>query len=299
MISFVILIQSRDDCPKEEKKIHYFVCKGSLNLEVHVHRRSQTVRRQMWGKLGPGSTTKLHCISFSFTPSTTTSVKHHATMTSLYAFPLFAQLPYELRLKVWECALPGPRIVPVRYNRTQKQYTSGAPPPILLHICTESRHKFLSIYEKFKLSQSYESSIFVDFTRDTIFFDSLDCSPEGDLAYDLAMSPQSQKVLYCAIDAQLWEVLRVFRHDNLSEVKILKRLKTLWLVLRQDYDRGLRQTRMLSEGREMTQVEVVHTVGSEIQHVHFNVDSIRWDLEHEMDPKWEGGQAPNVQMLIM
>ena len=106
-------------------------------------------------------------------------------------------------------------------------------------------------------------------------------------------------MLYCAIDAQLWEVLRVFRHDNLSEVKILKRLKTLWLVLRQDYDRGLRQTRMLSEGREMTQVEVVHTVGSEIQHVHFNVDSIRWDLEHEMDPKWEGGQAPNVQMLIM
>jgi hypothetical protein len=220
-------------------------------------------------------------------------------MTSLDAFPLFANLPYELRLKVWECALPGPRIVPVRYNRSQKQYTSDAPPPVLLRVCADSRRKFLSVYEKFKLSQKYESSVFVDFTRDTIFFDSLDCSPEGDLAYDLAMSPQSQKVLYCAIDAQLWEVLRVFRYDNLSEVKLLRNLQTLWLVLRQDFDRGLRQTRMINDGREITQVDVAHTFDSEIQHVHFNVDSIRWELQHETDPKWEGGRPPIVQMRIM
>jgi hypothetical protein len=39
---------------------------------------------------------------------------------------------------------------------------------------------FLSIYENLRLF--HESSIYVDFTRDTIFFDNLDCSPEGDLA---------------------------------------------------------------------------------------------------------------------
>lgn len=219
-------------------------------------------------------------------------------MAAVDNFSFFTRLPYEIRLKIWEAALPAPRIVPVRYNRLCKQYTSDVPPPALLHACTESRRVFLSVYENFRLSQKFDSSIFVDFARDTIFFDNLDCSPEGDLASDLAMSPQSQKVLYCAIDAQLWEVLRVFRYDNLSEVKLLRRLRTLALVLRQDYDRGLRQTRMTHDGREMVHVDVVDTVGSEIQHVHFNVESIRAELEHEKDPNWEGG-PPNVQMWII
>jgi len=221
--------------------------------------------------------------------------KHN--MTSLQTFPLFARLPYELRVKIYEFALSGPRIVPVRYNRQHKQYTSDAPPPVLLHVCVESRRKFTSIYERLRLAQNFESSIWVDFTRDTLFFDNLDCSPEGDLALDLARSPQSQKVLYCAIDAQLWEVLRVFRPDTLGEVKIMRNLKTFALVLKHDYDRGLRQTRMMYDGRQTIQVEVGDT-GSEIQHVQFNVDSIRWDIEHETDPKWEGA-PPNVQMWIM
>lgn len=156
---------------------------------------------------------------------------------------------------------------------------------------------FLTIYEKFTLSKKFESSVYVDLTRDTVFFDNMDCSPEGDLARDLAMSPHSQRLLYCAIDAQLWEVLRVFRPESLSEVKILRNLKTLALVLRPDYDRGLRHTRMLLDGRETTQVEVADT-GTEIQHVQFNVDTIRWELEHEIAPKWQSG-PPNVQMWIL
>ncbi|KAF4624892.1 hypothetical protein G7Y89_g13276 [Cudoniella acicularis] len=190
-------------------------------------------------------------------------------MSSLDTFSLFVELPLELRIKIWGNAFPEPRVVPVRYNRHQKQYTSDAAPPVLLHICTESRDIFLSTYEKLRLSQKYDSAIFVDFSCDTIFFDSLDCSPEGDLSYDLATSLQSHKILSCAIDSQVWEVLRVFRYDALSEVKLLRNLKTIALVLRQDFDRGLRETRSIHDGRETTYVEVAsHTVGSEIRHVH-------------------------------
>jgi hypothetical protein len=64
----------------------------------------------------------------------------------------------------------------------------------------------------------------------------------------------------------------------------MRHLKTLALVLQHDYDRGLRQTQMMFDGREATLVEVADT-GSEIRNVQFNVDNLRWDLEHEADLK--------------
>lgn len=42
-------------------------------------------------------------------------------MESTPSFPLFNNLPTELRVKVWEYSLPGPRVVPVRYSRAAKQ----------------------------------------------------------------------------------------------------------------------------------------------------------------------------------
>jgi hypothetical protein len=41
---------------------------------------------------------------------------------------------------------------------------------------------------------------------------------------------------------------------------------------------------MMFDGREATLVEVADT-GSEIRNVQFNVDNLRWDLEHEADLK--------------
>ncbi|KAH8660946.1 hypothetical protein BGZ60DRAFT_115252 [Tricladium varicosporioides] len=218
-------------------------------------------------------------------------------MRTLDSFSLFITLPSELRLKIWSLALPEPRVVPVRYNRHQKQYTSDAPPPSLLHACSESREQFLSVYEKLRLSQKYDSAVFVDFARDTIFFDSLDCSPEGDLSYDLATSLQSHKILSLAVESQVWEVLRVFRYESLSEVKLIKNLKTIALVLRQGYDRGIRHTNTLGydAGQEATLIEVdSNTIGSEIRNVHWYVESLKWDLERE----WLHSDPPNVQMWI-
>lgn len=213
-------------------------------------------------------------------------------------FSLFPNLPSELRIKIWRVAFPGPRCVAVRYNKQHAQYTSDGPPPTLLQTCAESRNIFLSTYEKLMFSPKHESSVYVDFSRDTIYFNSLACSPDGDLAFDLATSPQRQKILYCAIDAQLWEVLRIFRDSSLSEVAQLRNLKTIALVLRQDYERTLGAVPITRDGRETVVIEGDSTMNTEIRHVHGYVNNLRWELEQARDIKWASGHPPNVQMWI-
>jgi hypothetical protein len=210
-------------------------------------------------------------------------------------FTHFTRLPSELRIKIWKSCFPEPRVVPVRYNCTAKQYTSTTPPLALLHVCSESRSLLLSTYTKFILSPKYDSAVFVDFVKDTIFFDNLDCSPEGDLSLDLAKSPQRDRIISCAIDSQLWEILRVFKYDPLSEVRLMPNLRTIALVIPKDYDRGLHQRRVSEDGREKIFVEIdSNTIGSEIRHVSWYVESLRWELKHAL---WTGN-PPNVQMWL-
>jgi hypothetical protein len=218
-------------------------------------------------------------------------------MDSPTIFTLFTKLPSELRIKIWTACFPEPRVVSVRYNRTARQYTSKTAPPALLHVCSESRTLFLSTYIKFILSPKYESAVFVDFARDSIFFDNLDCSPEGDLSLDLAKSPHSDRILSCAIDSQVWEVLRVFKYDSLSEVKLMPNLRTIALVMPKDYERGIHR-RVDTNGRENIFVEIdANPVGSEIRHVHWYVESLRWELKNALDKHWTG-DLPNVQMWL-
>ncbi|EPE29431.1 hypothetical protein GLAREA_00591 [Glarea lozoyensis ATCC 20868] len=210
-------------------------------------------------------------------------------------FHPFMRLPSELRIKIWRYNFPGPRVVAVRYARGQNRYVSDRAPPVLLHVSSESRSVFLSTYEALILSPSHDSSVFIDFERDTLFFDHLNCSPRGDLALDLASSPQRDKIIQCAIDAQLWEVLRVFRHDSMSEIRFLRNLKTVALVLRHDHDR-LRQSRTSNHGAVYVQVDS-DTVASEIRHVNWYVESLKTELNHEVEPKWLNGK-PSVQTWI-
>lgn len=215
-------------------------------------------------------------------------------------FTLFTSLPSELRVKIWENCFPEPRVVPVRYNRRYNQYTSTSAPPAILHVCSESRSTFLSAYTKLVLSPKYESAVYVDFSQDTIFFDTLDCSPEGDLSLDLAKSPHSDRILALAIDSQVWEVLRIFKYDSLSEVKKLPNLKSIAVVMPKDYDTGLPHTqRSLDEdGRENIFVAIEsNTVGSEIRHVSWYVDSLRWELKNAVEKHWTN-DPPNVLMWL-
>ncbi|KAK2624772.1 hypothetical protein QTJ16_005965 [Diplocarpon rosae] len=220
-------------------------------------------------------------------------------------FPSFSNLPSELRLKIWRHTFPEPRIVPVRFNRAVQKYTSNAPPPSPVHTCTESRHLFLKTYTNLILSPKYLSTVFVDFSRDTIYFDHLDCSPEGDLALDLAHSPHADLILSCAIDAHVWEVLRVFKYESLSEVTVMRNLRTLALVMKKECDnlRGLRRSERVDyEGAESMFVDMdPNTVGAEIRHVHFYVESLRWELKHkaELQGLDAASVLPNVQMWLL
>jgi len=132
-----------------------------------------------------------------------------------------------------------------------------------------------------------------------VFFDSLDCSPAGDLAFDLKRSPHKDKIERCAVEAQVWEVLRVFRFEGLSELKWMGGLKTVALVLEREDPRR----RVLGwdgrEGEGGTGVVVGEedTVGSEIRHVLWYVESLRWEIENEGEGCW-GGLKPNVQMWL-
>lgn len=87
-------------------------------------------------------------------------------------FEKFPNLPCELRLRIWELSLPGPRIVEVRhfrYNNYQNAYcfTSVCSPPIHLRICRESRTMALKHY---KFCDDRGVSLFLDPTIDTLYF---------------------------------------------------------------------------------------------------------------------------------
>ena len=126
---------------------------------------------------------------------------------------------------------------------------------------------------------------------DTIFFDSLECSPQGDLAYDLACSPHSDRIQRCAIDVQLWEVLRVFRFDSLSEVRLLRNVQTIALVLR----RGRECTDDISLDREMG---VVNTA-SERRDSLFYAENLRKMLYTGLTRSHWGNGVPSVQLRFL
>jgi hypothetical protein len=217
-------------------------------------------------------------------------------MDSSRAFTIFESLPSELRIKIWKCMFPEPRVVSIRFNRGAKQYTSSTAPPILLRTCPESRSIALETYTNLILSPKYTSSVFVDFARDTVFFDSLDCSPAGDLSYDLASSPHNDRILSCAIDVQLWEVLRVFRYESLSELQWLRNLKTVALIMPKE---GGMQRRPVEGGQGARLVVGVDTnlFSDELRHSYWYVECLQRDLEKQGAEHWGNG-IPNVQMWL-
>lgn len=174
---------------------------------------------------------------------------------------------------------------------------SVATPPSLMNVCAESRQIFLSHYTRLILSPDYPSGVYVSFDSDTIFFDSLECSPQGDLAHDLACSPHSDRILSCAIDVQLWEVLRVFRFDSLSEVRLLENLRTVALVMRKGRGTGV-------DGIEFDGERALAASGLERREGLFYVENLRKTLEASVKRHWdrtsagchfEGG-IPSVQL---
>ena len=95
-------------------------------------------------------------------------------------FTLFPILPGELRLKIWEFALPGPRVVKIkapqllasgsRQAASALDFTSACAVPALLHVNAEARAVALRHYELSFATDTFPPRINFCFERDTLHF---------------------------------------------------------------------------------------------------------------------------------
>jgi len=65
----------------------------------------------------------------------------------------FNHLPFELRRYIWNAALPGPRVIEISTCNAPRPLPDAWKPPVVLHICHESREVALERY-----SQSFATS---------------------------------------------------------------------------------------------------------------------------------------------
>jgi hypothetical protein len=93
-------------------------------------------------------------------------------------FPLFGELPTEIRLKIWKIAAREPRLVNIKCQKEAymagtrkrffaKSFTTTNPVPPLLHACHESRAETISEYQLSFATSHTPASIYINFDRDT------------------------------------------------------------------------------------------------------------------------------------
>ncbi|KAI1084181.1 hypothetical protein F5B20DRAFT_287240 [Whalleya microplaca] len=112
-------------------------------------------------------------------------------------FSQFNQLPPELRIKIWQHAMPEARTVVVKSPYTKQRSISKSleaallPPhdheeswysttqiPALLHVNAEARYEALKQYKISLGVGNAPPRIYVDFSRDTLFFGNSELKPE-------------------------------------------------------------------------------------------------------------------------
>lgn len=157
-------------------------------------------------------------------------------------FHKFGQLLPEIRIRIWQCSIPEPRLIAIRFpfratpqlrepssladmlancyddskphTENSQSWRSDTPPPALLHVNAEARHEALKHY---RLSLGVRDSaprIYVDFERDTLFFGDAELeracdalwahTPDLRLARKLAIVPEGAwRVLRWWVDMEL------------------------------------------------------------------------------------------------
>ncbi|KAI1496772.1 hypothetical protein F5X99DRAFT_399142 [Biscogniauxia marginata] len=157
----------------------------------------------------------------------------------LTTFTKFNELPPELRIKIWQHAMPEARTVIVKSPFTRNQQTpksldeaiiqtrdnqktwqSTTQIPALLHVNSEARYEALKHYTLSFGVGNKEARIYVDFSRDTIFFGHEELKPECSSLW--ASTQDLNKVQQLAVVPEgAWRVLRWKKVDLNSLQKMI------------------------------------------------------------------------------
>jgi hypothetical protein len=110
-------------------------------------------------------------------------------------------------------------------------------------------------------------------------------------------SPHSDRILRCAIDVQVWEVLRVFRFDSLSEVRLMPNLQAIALVMPKESS-GAGEERGEGEGEDADGRGLERERGALVREFSdslWYVENLRQTLESGVRKHWGDGM-PSVQL---
>jgi hypothetical protein len=80
-------------------------------------------------------------------------------------FTLFSNLPTELQIMIWRCAIPDPRIIQLYYRNGDFSLYGARPPPVL-HTYRTSREEALTVFER--AFARNDKQIYFDFAHDTL-----------------------------------------------------------------------------------------------------------------------------------
>ncbi|ETS80096.1 hypothetical protein PFICI_07625 [Pestalotiopsis fici W106-1] len=148
------------------------------------------------------------------------------SQTMAPSFSKFNDLPPELRIKIWQTAMPEARTVVVKSpyapkddappsleealvhtDGPTKTWTSNTPIPALLHVNAEARHEASKRYQLALSVGQHQPRIYVDFTRDTIFLGSSELKPECSSLW--SKTNDMEKIERLAVVPEgAWRVLR-------------------------------------------------------------------------------------------
>jgi hypothetical protein len=146
-------------------------------------------------------------------------LKAEIEASNVTTFHPFAELPLELRFKIWKLAMPGPRTVEMRLARAYTSYqydfvTSEF--PTVLHVCRESRLEDLKSFTLAFHSPRYSFPVYFNFQQDTLFIRI--GNGHNNLESILELLPQKDKVQRLAIPAD-WRWMSIM---GFARVEFLK-----------------------------------------------------------------------------
>lgn len=139
-------------------------------------------------------------------------------------FPLFQNLPFELRLKIWNQTIQSRVILCRKRSRPRV--------PALLQVCKESREEGLRHYQLHFWEPNNKLAIYFNVELDTLFGTSTSLHDTDYALESLSKNPAISQIQHLAISRSFWE--RMFAHpiydDLYHRIRENRDLKTITIV---------------------------------------------------------------------